>query len=69
MLIQDVKFDTKDDPNPQNSSQELPTSSKYECVLDVRLIMLGSWNWHTTQYSHIMVIFDVKFDTKDDPIL
>ena len=42
MLIQDIKFDTKDDPILQNSSQELPMSSKYDYVLDALIIILGS---------------------------
>ena len=33
MFIDDVKFDTKYDQILQNSSQELSTSSKYDCVL------------------------------------
>ena len=43
MWIYDVKFDTKDDPVLKNSSQEQSTSSKYDCVLDSLLIILGSW--------------------------
>ena len=42
MLIYGVKFDTKGDPILQNSSQEPPTSSKSDCVLDMLLIILGS---------------------------
>ena len=43
MVICGVKCDTKDDPVLQNSSQEPPMSSKYDCVLDALIIMLGSW--------------------------
>ena len=43
MVINDVKFDTKYDQILQNSSQEPSTSSKYDCVLDALIIMLGSW--------------------------
>ena len=42
MLIDDVKFDIKDDPILQNSSQELSMSYKHDCVLDALIIMLGS---------------------------
>ena len=41
-VIHDVKFDTKDDSILQISSQELSMSSKYDCVLDALIIMLGS---------------------------
>ena len=40
-VIGDVNFDTKDDPTLQNYIQEPPMSSKYDCVLDALLIMLG----------------------------
>ena len=43
MLIHGVKFDIKYGQIPQNSNQETSISSKYECVLHVLLIMLGSW--------------------------
>ena len=49
----DVKFDIRDDPLPKNSSQWPSTSSKYDCVLDALIIMLGTY----------------KFDTKDDSSL
>ena len=39
------KFDTKYDPILKNSSQEPSPFSKYECVLDAHMIMLGSWNF------------------------
>ena len=41
MVICDVKFDTKYDQILQNSSQEPSMSSKYDCVLDALIIMLG----------------------------
>ena len=69
MLTYDVKFDTKDDSILQNSSQEPSTYSKYDCDLDALLIMLGSWYQHTAQWWHMLVICDVKFDTKYDHIL
>ena len=43
ILIPDVKFDIREDPTLQNSSQEPSRSSKYDCVLYALLIMLGSW--------------------------
>ena len=69
MVIHNAKGDTKYDQILQNSSQEPSTSSKCDCVLDALIIMLGSWNWNTHQEWHIMLNPDVKFDTKDDPIL
>ena len=69
MVICDVEFDTKYDPVIQNLSQEPSMSSKYDCVLDALLIILGSWKWATTQYWHILVIPYVKFDTKYEQIL
>ena len=42
MFICDVKFDTKNDQIFQNSSQEPSTSSKYDCVIDALIIMLGN---------------------------
>ena len=42
MAICDVKFDTKDYSVHQNSIQEPSMSSKYDCVLGVLIIMLGS---------------------------
>ena len=54
MVICDVKFDTKDVPVLQNSSQEPSTPSKYDSVLDAHLIML---------------FHDVTFDKKYDSIL
>ena len=39
----DVKFDIRDGPIFQNLIQEPSMSSKYDCVLDELLIMLGSW--------------------------
>ena len=38
-----VKFYIGDNPNLYISSQEPPMSSKYDCVLDALLFMLGSW--------------------------
>ena len=69
MVFHDVKFDTRGDQIIQNTSQEPSTSSKYDCVLDELLFMIGSENPDTTQDWHIIVIHDVKFDTKDDSIL
>ena len=43
MVICDGQFYTKDDQILQNSSQEPSMSSKYDCFLDVLIIMLGSW--------------------------
>ena len=40
MVICDVKFDTKDEPILQNSSQEPSMSSKYDCVVDRFKFML-----------------------------
>ena len=51
MLIQDVKFDTEYDQILQNSSQEPPTSSKYNSVLDALIIMQGSWK---IEYNSVM---------------
>ena len=45
MLIHYVRFDIRDDPILQNSSQGPSTSSKYDCVLDALIIMLGSWKF------------------------
>ena len=42
MLIHDVKFDIRDDPILKNFSKEPSIFSKYECVLDAHIIMLGS---------------------------
>ena len=42
MVISDVKFDTKDDQILQHPFQEPSMSSKYDCVLDELLFMLGS---------------------------
>ena len=67
MLIHDVKFDTKDDPILQNSSQEPSTSSMYEGVLNRLIIILGSWNLFTTKEWQIMLIHDVTFDIRDNP--
>ena len=39
----DVKFDIRDIPIIQNSSQEPSASSKYYWVLDVLLLMFGRW--------------------------
>ena len=69
MLIHDVKFDIRDNPILQNSSQEPSMSSKYDCVLDALLIMLGSWK---SAYNSIMTYdgyCDVKCYTKYDQIL
>ena len=41
-MIHDVKFHTKDDLFLQISSQKLSMSSKYDCVYDTHLFMLGS---------------------------
>ena len=41
MIIHDVKFNTKDDQILQNYSQEPSTASKYDCVLDEFIFMLG----------------------------
>ena len=38
----DVKFDIRDDPILQKSSQEPSPSSKYDYVLNALLIILGS---------------------------
>ena len=43
MLIRNLKFDVRDDPILQNSSQEPSMSSNYDCILDALLIMLGRW--------------------------
>ena len=51
MVIFYVKFDTKYDQTLQNSSQEPSMSSKYDCVIDARLIMQGSFK---LAYSSIM---------------
>ena len=69
MGICDVKFDTKYDQIIQNSSQEPLMSSKYDCVLDAFIIMLGSWKFKYNSEWKIMLIHDVKFDIRDDPIL
>ena len=69
MSIHAVIFDTKDDPIHQNSSQEPSTSSNYDCVLDVLIFFLGSWNFNTTQEWKIVLIYDIKFDIRYDPIL
>ena len=69
MLIHDVKLDTKDDPTLQNSSLGPSTSSKYDWVLDALVIMLESWKVAYFNIWHILVICDVKLDTKDDPVL
>ena len=42
MDIHNVKFDIKYEQILQNSSQELSTSFKYDCILDEILFMLGS---------------------------
>ena len=49
MVICDVKFDTKYDQILQNSSQEPSTSSKYDCVLDELIFIIGSKKQDTTQ--------------------
>ena len=42
-------------------------SSKYDCVLDALIIMLGSCKF---EYNTGMINYvDVKFDIRDDPIL
>ena len=43
IIICNVKFDTKDDQILQNASQGPSTSSKYDCILDALLIMIGGW--------------------------
>ena len=43
MVIHDVKFDTKYDKLLKKSSKEPSMSSKFNCVLDMLLLMLGSW--------------------------
>ena len=55
MLIHDVNFDIKDDPNHQNSSKEPLISLKYDLVLDAYLIMLGHWKM---AYNSIMSYAD-----------
>ena len=55
MLINDVKFNTKDFHIFQNSSQEPWMSSKYYCLFDELLFILGSYNlwyklWMTYYY-------------------
>ena len=69
MVICDVKYDTKDSPFLQNSTQEPTMSSKYDCVLDALIILLGSWNFEYTSGMIIMLIYDEKFDIRDNPIL
>ena len=49
-----LKFDTKDDPILQNSSQEPSTSSKYGYALDTLIIMLESWKF---EYNPGMINF------------
>ena len=43
IYMDDVKFDIRYDPTLQKSCQEQSMSSKYDCVIDALLIMLGSW--------------------------
>ena len=69
MLNHDVKFDIRDDSILQNSIQEPSTSSKYDCVLDTLLIMLGTWKLAYKSRMTKMLIYDVKFDTIDYPVL
>ena len=69
MLLHDVKVDTKDYPILQNPSQEPLMSAEYDHDHDVLLVILGSWNGHTIQEWHTMLIYDVNIDIKDDPIL
>ena len=45
IYMDDVKFDIRYDPTLQKSCQEQSLSSKYDCVIDALLIMLGSWKW------------------------
>ena len=52
-----------------NSSQEPSTSSKYDHILDALLIMLGTWIWAYNSRMSFMLIYDIQFDTKDDPVL
>ena len=54
MVICDVKFDTKYDQILRNPSHEPPWSSKYDCVLDAPLIILGSWK---LAYNSIMTYY------------
>ena len=42
IYMDDVKFDIRYDPTLQKSYQEQSMSSKYDCVIDALLIMLGS---------------------------
>ena len=69
IAIHDVKFDTKDSSILQISSQEPSMSSKYGCVHDALIIMLGNWKfeykWRMTNY----VDSDIKFDIRDNPTL
>ena len=69
MVICDVKFDTKYDQVLIKSSQEPPTSSKYDCVLDAFIIMLGGLKFEYFQEWQILLIHGVKFDIREDPIL
>ena len=47
----------------------------YPCPLSMVVLLLnfysyyGAKNWDTNQEWHIIVIHDLKFDTKDDPIV
>ena len=45
IVIPDVKFDSTYDQILQDPRKDSSTSSKYECVLDAFIIMLGSWNF------------------------
>ena len=68
MLICDIKFNIRDDPILQNSSQEPKMSSKYDCVLDAHIMMLERWKF---EYNSGITIYmdDVKFDIRYDPTL
>ena len=69
MVISDVKFDTKDNPVLQNSSQDSLVSSKYDCVLGALIIMLGSWksNYNSGMTNYVITWCQVWYQRWSNP--